>query len=137
MTIMSFDDCDRDFGSGMWVRLREDGESIVLVLVGEPVMRISEYRGRERRQAVFPVVVSEGLRVLSVGVTLYQHVKANWEKLIGKPHKLTRFGAAGDLGTTYTLTAVRGQQRLMRLAGEVTSAEVEEILAGATFPPHL
>jgi antitoxin (DNA-binding transcriptional repressor) of toxin-antitoxin stability system len=125
---MGWGDCKA--GAGNYINLKEDGESVTVTVVGEPVVKtVTDKSGNTRKRVFLAAATGELLKkgklgILPLNITtaeaLAKLLKANDPKasLVGKVSvKLTRHGAKGDMGTKYELT----------LAGKLSPAEVKRL----------
>jgi hypothetical protein len=123
---MSWSDCKA--GQGNFLNLKEDKDSVTVVVVGEPLVKVNE-QGRKRVfiNATRGEDIKAGkMSILPLNITtaeaLAKKLKAEEGKasLVGKQAvKITRNGAKGDKATTYTV----------ELAGKLGAAELKALAA--------
>ena len=128
---MSFEETDKVLGAGFF-RLKDDGDSGVVILLGEPMPRVNRFQGKKRTQACFPVLTEAGVQVWSMGPQLYTRIKKRWKSLLGKTITVTRIGEKGDMATKYDLKPSTPNAKWKDLLKKVDRAEVAESLTTAT-----
>jgi hypothetical protein len=123
---MGWSDCKA--GQGNFLNLKEDKETITVVVVGEPMVKVNE-QGRKRvflNAARGEDIKAGKMSILPLNITtaeaLAKKLKAEDGKasLVGKQAvKITRNGVKGDKATTYAV----------ELAGKLGAAEVKALAA--------
>tara|TARA_Y100000310_G_scaffold330007_1_gene400898 strand:- start:8679 stop:9110 length:432 start_codon:yes stop_codon:yes gene_type:complete len=104
---MSFETCNDLFGSGLFIKLENDGDSIAFIIVAEPFSQEQIGAYGKKRRALFPVMTADGLQLWGVGVKLYRSVEENWKTLRGKAIKLVRHGEAKNPATRYEIKPLK------------------------------
>lgn len=100
----TWEEADRQAADAEWIRLENDGDSARLLILEPPEVRMSEYRGRERKQMVF-VTWSDGqIRSWSVGTRLYRRIAEQRDRYSTHALQVIRSGAKGSTDTTYRLS---------------------------------
>ena len=124
---MGFKDCNEMFGPGLFLQLRNDQDSVDLVLVDEPRSRETEFRGKPRKQAMFPVATTDGLLLWTVGSRLYHKIEASWKEFFKKPIRVTRHGAANDPQTVYIIERIPATSKLTASVRSAKPLEIEAL----------
>jgi hypothetical protein len=115
----------------MFLNLKEDGEEVILLLLGEPQPRVSVYQGKERSQAVFPVLTPDGVKVWAAGARVYRKLKEGWSEYSLNAVKVTRHGEANSQATTYELKTVKRPAGLAKMLTKAVHKEAAEALESA------
>lgn len=131
---MSFKGCRDAFPASIFLNLAEDNATATVVFIDEPEPREGTYMGKDRVQALFPVLDKDGLHVWPVGKTLCDEIEARWDDLFGTVVQIVRHGAKNDTNTKYVVKAVRGPKSLLDAAKALKRKEKLELwerVAGA------
>ena len=99
---MSFEQCDKEVGVGMFTSLADDGDTMDMIFLAEPVPREESYMGATRKRAYFPVLTSQGLQVWGVGAKTYRYLREAWVSVHNRQTTVTRVGKKGSTETRYT-----------------------------------
>ena len=124
---MAWKDADRDMGGQPILKFEKDGESIRMVVCGEPNVIDTDTFGQKRKRAVFLVIVNgELMRWFTSGKT-FREIRPFSEKLADNALIATRHGDKKDIATTYSmkiakLTAAEKKERSM-LIGDSSDSE--------------
>ena len=132
---MTFKESDESMAGGLFLQLEDDGDSVTVIFVGEPIPRESEFKGKSRKQFCFPVVSEAGLGVWTVGVKRYKQLRDSWKSATKAAVLITRKGKAGDTQTTYEFgpRAIPAALRKERAAIEESDiADMLEMLKGVS-----
>lgn len=125
---MSFNSCDEVIKSGLYLAIKDDGDSETVVFVAEPEARESTYKGQTKAQACFPVVTKDGLKVWPCPAKIYRQLKDAWSQFRGKAVKVVRHGAAGSQATLYELKQVKMNAGLRALVKKANKKDISSAL---------
>lgn len=101
---MSWKEKMDDWGGGEISFLSEDGETVVFIVCGEPVLLEGKFKGRPSERIGCPIVTLEGFTLLIIGKRLARRL-SRYEPLFNeKAFIVTRHGVHGDIESTYELT---------------------------------
>jgi len=113
---MSWKDKMKEFGGGNFTFLSEDGESLTFIVVGEPVLLSSTYKGKEQQRIGCPVITDEGYQLLIGGKRLARKISKH-ESLFGTSALMViRHGVEGDTDTKYEVKVLPEPDTFARLA---------------------
>lgn len=112
---MSWKDKMKEFGGGNFTFLSMDGETIVFIVVGEPVLLRSKYKGKEQDRIGCPVVTDEGFQLFICGKRLARKLSKVEAKFDKHAICVTRQGAEGDVNATYKVTVLDDTELFKRL----------------------
>jgi len=134
---MSFKESDAAMPPSRFLKLEDDGDTVDVVFVGEPVPRKSMYHKAERTQFCFPVMQDDGSLVLwTVGVRLYIRLRDGWEKFHNKRVRITRHGVKDDQATRYDFESKPLTQAMVKAMKGLTPSDLDELFTspGASDP---
>lgn len=126
---MGFADCNKVLPPTTFVSLPNDGDSLDLVFVGEPIPREEQYRGQARHRYYFPVVSKDGLQVWGIGSKLYRKLRDDWTAYYRKFFKVIRRGASGSQATVYEFVSIKPPASLTKAIPKHTDKDIKKFLA--------
>jgi len=119
---MSWAEKIKEMGGGDFTFLSTDGETITFIVVAEPVLLKSTYKGKEQDRVGCPVVTDEGYVLLVCGKRLARKIGKQEDKFNKNALMAVRRGGEGDINSTYELTVVPEIETYTRLA-EIAKAD--------------
>ena len=132
---------DASSGDGIFIKLKNDEDSILCVLMEEPQLYQDEYDGKQRKRAKANFAVFEGDKFLSLKIWdcapkhMNSMLRARKEQGSKKLYKLTRDGKARDPKTTYSFYAQRdltpSEMEKLHKVELLTLTKPEEVADGA------
>lgn len=132
---MSWVDKMKEYGGANVHFLSEDGEAIVFIVVGEPVLLKSKYKGQETERIGCPIVTDEGFTLLIAGKRLARRISKHEAAFDRSAFVAVRHGAEGDTKTTYELSVLADEPRTQALfaikKAEFKPALIKEALQDA------
>lgn len=128
---MGFKNTREEMGTGLYVRLEDDGDSIVVIFLDEPEPRHGTYRGKPRIQAIFPVCTVDGIKILTTGAKRCKVIEDRWSELYLSAVKITRHGVRDSKDTTYTMQVVKPSKALEKARADIESDELREAMENA------
>lgn len=112
---MSWKDKMKEWGGGDMAFLSEDGEAIMFVVVGEPVLLTGSFKGKESQKIGCPVVTLDGFELLIAGKRLARKISKYEDQFSQAGFIAIRHGAADDPQTRYELKTIDEPDVLRRL----------------------
>jgi len=100
---MSWTEKMKEFGGGDLAFLSEDGEAIIFVVVGEPVLLIGKFKGRESQKIGCPIITQDGFVLLIAGKRLARKITKHEGIFTTNAFMAIRHGTQNDIETTYEL----------------------------------
>ena len=132
---MSWKEKMKDFGGGDLAFLSEDGEVIVFVVVGEPVLLEGKFKGRPSEKIGCPIVTADGFVLFVAGKRLARKISKYEEQFAHTAFMAIRHGVQGDIEATYELKVCPDKdltQQLVEVAsGHNFSVEIDEAITAA------
>ncbi len=132
---MSWKEKMREFGGGDLSFLSEDGEVIMFIVVGEPVLLEGKYKGRPSEKIGCPIVTQDGFTLFISGKRLARKVSKYEDEFDSKAFMAIRHGAQNDIESTYELKILDDAtetQKLFDIAqGKNFEVEISEAIAAA------
>lgn len=127
---MSWSEKMKEFGGGAMSFLSEDGEAIMFVVVGEPVLLEGKYKGKPTEKIGCPAVTLEGFTLLVIGKRLARRL-AKYESDFDKYAFIAiRHGEPEDRDAKYELKKVDNPELTKQLfngkAGVDYTEEIQE-----------
>ena len=105
----------KEFGGGNFTFLSTDGETIIFIVVGEPVLLHSFYKGKEQERIGCPIVTDEGYQLFICGKRPARKI-SKYESLFDKyALRVVRNGVEGDSNATYFVGLVAEPETFERL----------------------
>jgi len=117
----------KEFGGGNFTFLSTDGETLIFIVVGLPVLMEGSYKGKVQERIGCPIVTDEGFQLLVCGKRLARMLSK--QEKVFKTHAImvTRIGAEGDVNSKYPVRVLPEQEtfdRLKAIAAEDFSPEM-------------
>lgn len=126
----------KEFGGGDFTFLSEDGETLIFIVVGLPVLMKGTFKGKEQERIGIPIVTEDGFQLLVGGKRMARKL-AKHEKIFDKQALMvTRVGGENDVNTKYPVTIVPEAETFQRLkaiaAEDFTPDMIDEAVKAAT-----
>lgn len=103
---MSWKEKVKEYGGGNFTFLSEDGEIITFIVVGEPVLMKSVYKGKEQERIGCPVVTEDGYQLFICGKRLFRRLAKHESVFDVAALQVTRIGAEGDVNAKYPVQVI-------------------------------
>lgn len=103
---MSWTKTIKDLGPSGVLFLSSDGASVNGIIVADPVVLESTYKGKPQVRIGTPIVTSEGFCLLIVGKRTARKLSTLESKFKDHVINITRHGIEGDTDATYECTAL-------------------------------
>jgi len=112
---MSWKEKMKEFGGGNFTFLSEDGEALTFIVVGEPVLLKSTYKGKEQERIGCPIVTDDGFCLLIGGKRLARKLSKHESLFAISALMVVRHGAVGDTDTKYDVKVLPEPETFARL----------------------
>lgn len=100
---MSWVEKMKEWGGGDFTFLSTDGETLTFIVINEPVLLKSKYKGKEQERIGCPVITDEGYMLLVCGKRLARKISKH-ESIFGTSAFMAiRHGVEGDINSFYEL----------------------------------
>lgn len=105
----------KEFGGGNFTFLSTDGEAIIFIVVGLPVLMQGTYKNKAQERIGCPIITDEGFQLLVCGKRLAR--KISKQEKIFKTHAImvTRVGAEGDVNAKYPIRVLPEKETFDKL----------------------
>lgn len=115
---MSWKEKIKEFGGGDLAFLSEDGEAIMFVVVGEPVLLAGKFKGRPSEKIGCPIVTPDGFVLFIAGKRLARKISKYENQFSDTAFIAIRHGAQGDIESTYELKVLEDVEQTKKLLKE-------------------
>jgi len=105
----------KEFGGGNFTFLSVDGEVIIFIVVGEPQLLHSTFKGKENERIGCPVITDEGYLLFICGKRLARKISKLEKQFESKAIMAVRHGMEGDVNAKYDVSVVPEQETFDRL----------------------
>ncbi len=112
---MSWKDKMKDWGGGNFTFLSVDGEVLIFIVVGEPQLLHSTFKGKENERIGCPVITDEGYLLFICGKRLARKISKLEKAFESKAIMAVRHGVEGDVNAKYDVQIVPEQETFDRL----------------------
>lgn len=112
---MSWKDKMKDFGGSDISFLSEDGETIVFVVVGEPVLLKGKYKGKPSEKIGCPIMTEDGFSLFIAGKRLARKISKHEEDFEVSAFIAQRYGEQNDINSYYGLKVLCDEPRTNKL----------------------
>ena len=121
-----WDSLEKELGTGNTFFLRDDGESIVFIVKGQPQVMTVKFRKTVRKVGVIPVVTATGAGAISMGQKQFRAFIPVVRKHPDQAYVMTRHGERDNINTTYSFDVEKIPDEIIQMAENYTEKEVEE-----------
>lgn len=112
---MTWKDKMKEFGGGNFTFLSVDGEVLIFIIVGEPVLLEGVFKGKKNERIGCPVVTDEGYMLFICGKRLARKISKLERHFETKAIMAIRHGAEGDVNAKYDVKVVPEKETFERL----------------------
>jgi hypothetical protein len=112
---MSWKEKMKEWGGGDFTFLSEDGEAITFIVVSEPVLLESKFKGKPSDRVGCPAVTDDGYQLLVLGKRTARRLSKYEGSFADSAFMITRHGEANDINATYTVTKLPETETFNRL----------------------
>ena len=106
----------QEYGGGNFTFLSVDGEVLIFIVVGEPQLLQSTYKGKTNERIGCPIVTDEGYMLFICGKRLARKISKLESDFKTKAIMAVRHGLEGDVNAKYEVTAVPEKATFERLS---------------------
>lgn len=128
---MSWQEKMKEFGGGDLAFLSEDGEVIVFVVVGEPILLEGKYKGRVSEKIGCPIVTEDGFVLFIAGKRLARKIAKHEAEFGIAAFMAIRHGEQNDITSTYDLKVCESKEITEKLLGMVVAEVNQEVIDDA------
>lgn len=121
----------KEFGGGNFTFLSTDGETLIFIVVGLPVLMKGMYKNKAQERIGCPIVTDEGFQLLVCGKRLARKL-AKHEKIF-KSHAVmvTRVGIEGDVNAKYPVRVLPEKETFDKLSAIKNEDFSDDMIADA------
>lgn len=112
---MSWKEKMKEFGGGNFTFLSEDGETLTFIVIGDPVLLKSKYKGKENERVGCPIITDEGYQLFVTGKRLARKISKYESVFKTSALMITRQGEAGDINAMYKVSVLPEVDTFKRL----------------------
>ena len=112
---MSWKSKVKEFGGGDLTFISSDGECLVFVVVGDPVLLTGKFKGKEQDRIGCPVMADEGFMLFVTGKRVARKISKFEEHFKDKALMVVRHGEAGDINATYDVSLYDNDEKAVQL----------------------
>lgn len=112
---MGWRDKMKEWGAGDFSFLSSDGECIIFVVVDEPVLLTSKFKGKEQKRIGCPVVTDEGFTLFVTGKRVGRKLSKFEDRFKTAAFMVTRHGVEGDIHATYDIGVLDNPEKTTQL----------------------
>ena len=105
----------QEFGGGLFTFLSVDGECLIFIVVGEPQLLKSSYKGKVNERIGCPIVTDEGYMLFICGKRLARKISKLEKDFESKAIMAVRHGVEGDVNAKYEVSALPEKATFERL----------------------
>ncbi len=128
---MSWKEKMREYGGGDLAFLSEDGEVIIFVVVGEPVLLEGKFKGRPSEKIGCPIVTDDGFVLFVAGKRLARKLSKYEDSFGVSAFMAIRHGEQNDITSSYELKVLDDPDMTARLLALSESEVSETVIAEA------
>ena len=126
----------KEYGGGNFTFLSSDGEVLIFIVVGLPVLMKSKYQGKEGERIGCPVVTDEGYLLFITGKRLARKLSKHEGVFKTNALMVIRHGIEGDVNAKYDIKVIPEPETFKRLsdiaAKDFESGMIPESVADAS-----
>ena len=104
-----------EWGGGDIAFLSEDGEAMIFVVVGEPVLLEGKYKGRPSQRIGCPVITQDGYTLFIAGKRIARRLSRFEDQFKTAAFMIVRRGEHNDIETSYELTVCEDSETTKKL----------------------
>jgi len=112
---MTWKDKMKEFGGGNFTFLSVDGEVLIFIVVGEPVLLEGVYKGKKNERIGCPIITDEGYLLFICGKRLARKISKLERHFDTKAIMAVRHGEEGDVNAKYDVKVVPEKETFERL----------------------
>lgn len=112
---MGWKDKLKEWGGADITFLSSDAETIVFVVVAEPILLTGKFKGKEQQRIGCPVVTDEGFALFVTGKRVARKLSKFESRFKDTAFMIVRHGEEGDINSTYTVAVLDNPQKTEQL----------------------
>ncbi len=112
---MTWKDKMKEYGGGNFTFLSVDAEVLIFIVVGEPQLLKSTYKGKTNERIGCPIVTEEGYLLFICGKRLARKISKLEKHFDHKAIMAVRHGLEGDVNAKYDVMVVPEKETFERL----------------------
>ena len=112
---MSWIEKMKEFGGGDLAFLSEDGEALIFVVCGEPVLLEGKYKGRPSEKIGCPIVTEDGFALFVAGKRLARKIAKHEDSFDVVAFIAIRHGEQNDISSSYDLKVLDDVEKTAKL----------------------
>jgi len=124
-----------EWGGGDVGFLSEDGETITFIVVGEPVLLVGKFKGKESERIGCPVITLDGFQLLIIGKRLGRRLAKFEAQFERDAFTVVRHGEHEDIKTKYELAPCTDRDLTVKLfeihAATFDASQIDEAVEAA------
>ncbi len=132
---MSWKEKMKEFGGGDLAFLSEDGEVIIFVVCGEPILLEGKFKGKPSEKIGCPVVTEDGFILFIAGKRLARKISKHEACFADTAFMAIRHGEQNDITSSYELKILDNPELTTKLLDmrdlEVTETVITEAIESA------
>lgn len=113
---MSWKERMKEFGGGNFTFLSVDGDTIIFIVVGEPVLIKTVFKKQDQERIGCPVVTDEGYQLYICGKRVARRLSKHEGVFPESAMMVVRHGEEGDINCRYDVKVVPEPETFTRLA---------------------
>lgn len=121
----------KEWGGADLTFLSSDGETIVFVVVDEPVLLEGKFKGRETQRVGCPVVTEDGFALYVTGKRFARKLSKYEDRFKDSAFVAVRHGAEDDINTKYELRICDDMAKVQELLDLAKTEYKPELLVDA------
>lgn len=125
---MSWKEKIKEFGGGDLAFLSEDGEVIIFIVVGDPVLLKGKFKGNPSEKIGCPIVSSDGFVLLVAGKRLARKISKHEKDFAKTAFMAIRHGEQNDINATYELKVVSDKESVQELRDKYNPKEMPALI---------
>lgn len=122
----------KEFGGGDIAFLSEDGEVIMFVVVGDPILLEGKFKGRPSEKIGCPIVTLDGFTLFVAGKRLARKISKYEDRFDDVAFMAIRHGVQNDIESTYELKILDDLEMLAKIREGVHGGDYADEIAEAT-----
>ena len=126
---MSWKEKMKEFGGGDLAFLSEDGEAIVFVVCGEPVLLQGKFKGRPSEKIGCPIVTEDGYALFVAGKRLARKLSKYEDRFSDTAFIAVRHGEQNDITASYELKIADNPELVQKLFAMAETEVNETVIA--------
>jgi len=105
----------KEFGGGNFTFISTDGETLTFIVVGEPVLLTSKFKGKEQDRIGCPIVSDDGYQLFITGKRLARKLAKQESVFATNAIMVVRHGVEGDVNARYDVRVLPEPETYARL----------------------